>query len=82
MSGILGDRMEEKKQSVDSGLSTIAVAASVVAVAFSIMFFVNGLHRIERHDRQGWWICIGCSGVFCLHLYRLVKLEITAHRQK
>ena len=62
-------------------LSTSAVATSVICVALSTLSFFEGVHKIRRHEEIGWLFCVVFTFVFGLHLRRLVKFELSAHRK-
>jgi hypothetical protein len=73
---------ETKLTSVDKGLSTGAVTASIVCVALGLLFFVEGLDKIQQHEHLGWFI--GGAGIvlFVPHCLRLMRFELSAHRNE
>jgi hypothetical protein len=72
----------ENTDGVNKKLSTTAVASSVSALALSVFFFFDGVHKIQRHDERGWLICGGFAFIFGMHLYKLAKFEISAYQEK
>jgi len=73
---------ETKLNSVNKGLSASAVSTSIVCLALGLLFFVEGLLKIQQHRQLGWFICGAGIVLFVPHCLRLARFELSAHRKE